>query len=254
MDSYNTLVLRGGGNDGYTWNSAKLTEQYTRDQFMRDLQLASGNASSARQLRAPLHQRRLLGLYNPVERPDNEFAASYFGGNPDNWDVIHRGGGTWEVQNGDDVAWDAMLDLAQQAGSSQAAYMQLQGKNLDGTPNPATPPLLDVTSYIDYIIVNAWGGNWDWPRNNFWAARTAIRSPRPASIFSIGTAKTRWATTVPARRSTADDFNPATTPGNDWGQDGTSVPTDNAGRPHILLRNNPEYRHAVRRPRASAVV
>ena len=42
VDSFNTLVLRGGGNDGYTWNSAKLTEQYTRDQFMRESAVGVG--------------------------------------------------------------------------------------------------------------------------------------------------------------------------------------------------------------------
>lgn len=242
VDSFNTLVLRGGGNDGYSWNSAKLTEQFTRDQFMRDLQLASGNVAPHGNFVHLYINGVYWGLYNPVERPDNEFAASYFGGTADNIDVVHRGGGSWEVQNGNDVAWLAMLDLAAQAGSSQTAYMQLQGKNLDGTPNLATPPLLDVTSYIDYIVVNTWGGNWDWPRNNFWAARD--RDPLTTTGFHFF----NWdgENTMGNNRSrsplTADDFNPATTPGNDWGQDGTSVPTDNAGRPHILLSNNPEYR------------
>ena len=104
-----------------------------------------------------------------------------------------------------------MLALAQQAGTSQAAYMQLQGKNLDGTPNPATPPLLDVVSYVDYIIVNAWGGNWDWPRNNFWAARD--RDPLTTTGFHFF----NWdgENTMGNNRSrsplTADVFNPATT-------------------------------------------
>ena len=22
--------------------------------------------------------------------------------------------------------------------------------------------------YMDYMIVNIWAGNWDWPANNFW--------------------------------------------------------------------------------------
>ena len=29
------------------------------------------------------------GLYNPIERPDASWAASYYGGNKDDWDVIH---------------------------------------------------------------------------------------------------------------------------------------------------------------------
>lgn len=51
----------------------------------------------------------------------------------------------------------------------------LQGNNADGTRNPGYPVLLDVTNYIDYLIVNLWGGNWDWPWKNWWAGRD--RSP-----------------------------------------------------------------------------
>jgi CotH kinase protein/Lamin Tail Domain/Chitobiase/beta-hexosaminidase C-terminal domain len=242
VDSFNTLVLRGGGNDGYTWNSAKLTEQYTRDQFMRELQLASGHPSPHSNFAHLYINGVYWGLYNPVERPDGEFAASYLGGNPDSYDVIHRGGGGFEVNQGDRIAWDAMMALAEQAVMSHAAFMQLQGKNLDGTPNPATPPLLDLVSYVDYIIVNAWGGNWDWPRNNYWAARD--RNPLTTSGFHFF----NWdgENTLGNNRSRSpvdkDVFDPSTQPGIQFGQDGSQSPLDNAGRPHSLLKTNPEYR------------
>ncbi|HEX2473854.1 MAG TPA: lamin tail domain-containing protein [Lacipirellulaceae bacterium] len=242
VDSFNTLVLRGGGNDGYTWNSAKLTEQYTRDQFMRELQLASGHPSPHGNFAHLYINGVYWGLYNPVERPDAEFAESYLGGDADSYDVIHRGGGGFEVNQGDRVAWDAMMALAQQAVTSQAAYMQLQGKNLDGTPNPATPPLLDLVSYVDYIIVNAWGGNWDWPRNNYWAARD--RNPATTTGFHFF----NWdgENTLGNNRSRSpvekDVFDPSTQPGIQFGQDGSQAPLDNAGRPHSLLKANAEYR------------
>ena len=118
-------------------DSAKLTEQYTRDHFMRSLQLASGNPSPHSNFAHLYINGVYWGLYNPVERPDAEFAASYLGGNPDHYDVMHRGGGSFEVSQGTREAWDQMLTLAQQAATSPSAYMQLQGKNLDGTVNPA---------------------------------------------------------------------------------------------------------------------
>ena len=33
----------------------------------------------------------------------------------------------------------------------------------------------DKPDYMDYMLVNIWGGNWDWPANNFWVGheRTA---------------------------------------------------------------------------------
>ena len=44
------------------------------------------------------------------------------------------------------------------AASSFAAYQRLQGNNADGTRTPAYSHLLDVPNYIDYLIVNLWGG------------------------------------------------------------------------------------------------
>ncbi|MDZ7262755.1 MAG: chitobiase/beta-hexosaminidase C-terminal domain-containing protein, partial [candidate division KSB1 bacterium] len=45
-DRFDTIVLRAGANDGYAWRDARFTEQYTRDEFGRRLQLATGNAAA----------------------------------------------------------------------------------------------------------------------------------------------------------------------------------------------------------------
>ena len=47
----------------------------------------------------------------------------------------------------------------------------MQGNNPDGTPNPAYPDLLDVNNYIDYMLMNFYIGNADWPWQNFYTAR-----------------------------------------------------------------------------------
>ena len=141
------------------------------------------------------------------------------------------------------VAWDAMLALAQQAGTSQAAYMQLQGKNLDGTPNPATPPLLGRDQLHRLHHRQRLGRQLGLAAKQFLGrARPRSARPRPGSISSIGTARTRWGTTVPARRSTADDVQPGDNARQRLGSGRHERATDNAGRPHILLSNNPEYR------------
>ena len=59
-----------------------------------------------------------------------------------------------------------LLDLV-----TQLPFQRLQGQDPDGVPAPDAPHLLDVPNYIDYLIVNYWGGNWDWPWNNYWLAR-----------------------------------------------------------------------------------
>jgi len=166
-ESFETIVLRAGANDGYSWSDARYTEQYTRDEFGRELQRATGNAS-AHGMFVHLYINGIYwGLYNPVERPDNAFSASYYGGERDNWDAINED----LVNEGDMAAWNQMIAKCRQAPSSNEVYQELQGNNPDGTVNPAYPNLLDVTNYVDYMIVNLWGGNWDWPWKNWWAGR-----------------------------------------------------------------------------------
>ena len=167
VDSFETIVLRAGANDGYSWNAAGYTEQYTRDEFGRSLQRATGNAGAHGTFVHLYINGIYWGLYNPAERPDNAFSASYYGGDREDWDAIHDN----SANNGDMTAWNQMIAKCRQAANSDEAYQELQGNNPNGTPNPAYPNLLDVTNYINYLIVNLWGGNWDWPWKNWWAGR-----------------------------------------------------------------------------------
>ncbi len=168
-DEFDTITLRAGANDGYVWNAARGTEQYTRDEFIRDLQRDTGQASP-HGLFVHLYVNGLYwGLYNPVERPDDAFSASYYGGDKEDWDVFRHK--SFARNTGDTDALTQLRLESAAVGPSTEAYQRLQGKNPDGTPNPSYPHLLDVPNYIDYMIINYWGGNWDWPWNNYWLAR-----------------------------------------------------------------------------------
>ena len=113
------------------------------------------------------------GLYNPVERPDASFAASYYGGDKDEWDAYNSG----SPIDGTNAAWNTFKSLAQDVADAggetakTAAYMLLQGKNPDGSDHATAEDYLDVDNYIDYLIVNYYGGNSDWPFKNWYAAR-----------------------------------------------------------------------------------
>lgn len=226
VDEYNTVVLRGGANDGYAWGAARFTEQYLRDEFGRSLQRDMGSPSPHGNFAHLYINGVYWGLYNPVERPDNEFAASYISGDPDEWDAIHVG----ETPTGDSDAWNAMFAKTAQAGSSLTAYMELQGKNLDGTQHATAAPLLDIQSYVDYIALNVWGGNWDWPFKNFWAGRD--RNPDTTEGFKFFTWDFENTIGNNRSRSPLD----ATT------LDQNFTGSRNAGQPHTNLRSNQEYR------------
>jgi hypothetical protein len=113
------------------------------------------------------------GLYNPSERPDAAFAADYIGGSKEDWDVLNQDG----VTDGNGTAWNTMLSLADAVANAPteadrtAAYQRIQGNNPDGSDNPAYPAYLDVDSLIDYMLLNIFTGNADWPHRNWYAGR-----------------------------------------------------------------------------------
>ena len=166
---FNTIVLRSSFNDGYGWSGARYYEQYTRDEFIRTLQRDMGHVSPNSILVHLYINGLYWGIYFPCERPDASFSASYYGGEEEDWDTFSHSGIT--LMEGNSSALNQMTALCQQASNSYQAYQQLQGNNPDGSQNPDYPCLLDMTNYIDYLILNYCVNNEDWPWNNYWFAR-----------------------------------------------------------------------------------
>ncbi len=222
VDRFDTLTLRAGANDGYAWAAARNTEQYTRDEFGRSLQRATGNAGS-HGIFVHLYLNGVYwGLYNIAERPDHAFSASYHGGDKEDWDAIHD----LEATNGTNAAWNEMVRGAASARTSIDAYLALQGMNPQGERDPELPHLLDVPNYVDYLIVNLWGGNWDWPWKNWWAGRDRTEASTGFKFYC-------W------------DFE--NTMGNNRNRSPLAMNAlqnnfSSAGVPHQSLRVNPEYR------------
>jgi hypothetical protein len=241
-NQFNTLVLKATANDGYSWRSAQpvggpSTLQYARDRFGHSLQLAMGHASP-RESYAHLYINGIYwGLYSVQERPDADFAESYLGANPDTWDGLHSPDGDNdppEIDSGNRDAWEAMLATSAQAAGSLQHYLELQGLSVDGSPSPTVAPLLDVANYIDYLIVNVWGGNDDWPHHNWWAGRD--RNPETTDGFQF------FLWDYDGVMGNARSWSPLDT--KTFNQDFTSPAGNNVGEAHHYLQNNPEYRLA----------
>ncbi len=174
---FDTLVLRMDSNDGYAWDAAGSRAQYGRDEFGRRTQAALGQPSP-HGMRVHLYiNGAYWGIYNPVERPDAAFSASYYGGEKEDWDALAYDG----ARDGTMDAWNTLVSLSQAVRSAStetartAAYMRVLGLNADGTDNPAFETYLDADNYADYLIVNFFMANNDWPHRNWWASR--LRGP-----------------------------------------------------------------------------
>ncbi|MEX0642016.1 MAG: CotH kinase family protein [Pirellulales bacterium] len=104
------------------------------------------------------------GLFQSEERPDADYAASYIGGNEENFDVLKNenpggqgSGRSVGVSDGNTDAYMRLWNMFIQPGGLGDAnmddYFRAQGMNPDGTRNAAFERLLDVDSVIDHMIL-----------------------------------------------------------------------------------------------------
>ena len=172
-DEFNSISLKSYGAD---LGSAT----YVRDQFARQTQLDTGNASPQGRFVQVYINGLYWGLYELTEHVDATWASQYYGGEADQWDVINAGslgneGNTAEYGTLD--AWNTLLDLTEELKNAEgqeaksAVYHKILGENPDGTENPDWETYLDVDNYIDYLIVQWYDQNSDWPQRNFIMAR-----------------------------------------------------------------------------------
>ena len=141
-----------------------------RDQFSRDTQLAQGHQGERGDFYHLYINGQYWGLYNTAERPEASFGATYFGGNKEDYDVIKvdtGAGYTLFATDGDMGAWTRLWQAATNGFASDAAYQRVQGRNVDGTANPAYENLLEVDNLIDYMLVIFFTGNIDAPISAF---------------------------------------------------------------------------------------
>ena len=167
VSQFDTIILRSNFNDAWVWGDANV--QYIRDQWCHDAQVAMGDASSHGTFVNLYVDGLYWGLYNPVERPDDAFAAAYLGGAKEEYDARNCND---SIISGDEVAWNAMFNLANTGSTGGGTY---DANALAGNANyQAIQQYLDVPALVDYVLMNFYGGNWDWDGHNWYAARHRV--------------------------------------------------------------------------------
>jgi len=163
--AFDNFILRANSNDAWPYGGANAV--YIRDTFAMESMRAMGQVASHTMFVHLYINGFYWGLYNPVERPDAAFSASYHGGDKDTWDAINQD----SVPDGNRDAWNRLLALLNEDVTDNEVYQRIQGNDPDGTRNPAHEDLLDVENMIDYMILNFYVGNSDWPHRNHWEGR-----------------------------------------------------------------------------------
>ena len=146
---YKQIVLRAGMNDH--------SDPFIVDELVRRLSADMGQVSSQGTLVNLFVNGVYKGYYNPTERIDEDFLDTWQGGNGD-YDIIAQFG---EVRAGDLVMWNQLKQTLRRDLSVAANYEQAR-------------QLLNIDSFIDYLILNIYAGTRDWPHNNWRAARERV--------------------------------------------------------------------------------
>ncbi|MCA9167180.1 MAG: lamin tail domain-containing protein [Planctomycetales bacterium] len=188
VDTFDTIILRGGYNDG--WVHTPTTTQFIRDEWARTTLLEMGQPSVHGRWVHVYLNGFYWGVYNMVERANASFTSDYLGDEKEDWDTFNTGA----LRDGNRDAWNQLTTVSRtisnsDEAASNAAYLELLGLNPDGTDNPSQGALLNIPNYLDYLIVNFYGGNTDWPGRNYYAARRRTDDSEGFYFFAWDTEK-----------------------------------------------------------------
>ncbi|MDP7287956.1 MAG: lamin tail domain-containing protein, partial [Phycisphaerae bacterium] len=141
IDSFNTVTFRAGFNDTF-WGGTML-----QDRWAAERQIAAGGLGPHGRFVHLYIDGLYWGLYNPLERTDDAFAASYLGGEKEDYDYYTNQG----IAGGNSTAWNLLHSLANDAVGNYAAIEEM----------------LDIPEFCDYLMINQFAHNGDWPHNNW---------------------------------------------------------------------------------------
>ena len=157
--SFDTLTLRANYN--YTWSAGEGgfdntagKADYIRDEYARRMQLGTGNPAGHGTYVHLYLNGFYWGLYNLCERPDESFAADYFGGDKEDYDIISSGSLSirqTQIVAGNKDAWNNIFKMIE----------SLDFKNDDNYQK--IQEFVDIDNIIDYMLVIYFTGNRDAP-------------------------------------------------------------------------------------------
>ena len=146
---FRTFILRGGNGDSWVHPQNYPNGQYIRDQWFRDAHKAMGHEETLQRYVHVYFNGLYWGVHHLFERTEDDFAVEHFGGLEEEWDGIRiTAGGNLTTIDGTLDAWLETRTLAR-AGD----YVGVQN-------------YLDLDEFIDYLLINFYGGNGDWDQNN----------------------------------------------------------------------------------------
>jgi hypothetical protein len=154
ITSFQRLVLRNASQD--------FASTFIRDEVIQAG--ATGNVlTQAYQPTVVFVNGEYWGVHNLRERVDEFFLEQNAGVDPKNIDLLEFRFTETEIDAGDAADWDSLI-----------AYLQANSLANDANFN-AVAARIDLDNLTDYVLLNVWAVNRDWPGNNVRAWR--VRNP-----------------------------------------------------------------------------
>jgi len=156
----------------YSWSMyGDKHNTFLRDIFSRDLQRDMGQPYTRGRYYHLYLNGMYWGMFQTEERPEANYAETYFGGKDEDYDVIKVSVEGWpyfnEATNGTMVPWQDLWNKCSKGFASDADYFALEGKDQYGKPVKNTRVFVDIDNLIDYMMVIFYTGNVDAPVSAF---------------------------------------------------------------------------------------
>ena len=153
LQNFDGIVLRAGHND--------ISNPFIKDELSRRLHSDMGHAAAQGTFVNLFLNGTYKGYYNPAERVDEDSLQPWEGGGTD-WDRITVNS---VVQGGDNASWTELRNIFSTGQNLQtpSIYQDLAHR-------------LDLVNFVDYLLLEIYGANWDWLNNNWRAGRERVPS------------------------------------------------------------------------------
>ena len=153
IERFDRLVCRGGHNDGYN--------PFIHDELVRRLGIDTGQLQARGIIANLFINGEFKGYYNVTERLDQEFFQDWYDSGED-WDVLTPD----SVREGDNIAWYTLISLAYDHPLADPYNYFIVSQRMD------------LVNFVDYLLVQLYVGNEDWPDNNWVVARERSEAGR----------------------------------------------------------------------------
>ncbi|MBN2704001.1 MAG: chitobiase/beta-hexosaminidase C-terminal domain-containing protein, partial [Pontiellaceae bacterium] len=161
VDEFDKIDLATAQN--YCWSPGN-SDDPTKNTFLRDIFARdSSRDMGAAYTRSRYYHLYLNGVYWGIylteERPEDSYAAAYYGGDESDYDVVKST--SWRdtepnsisATEGNLDAYQRLYQAAMKGFANNADYFAVLGLDSNGRPDPTKEKLVDINELMDYLLV-----------------------------------------------------------------------------------------------------